>query len=212
MSASSHLDTLILLRDFKEGDEGKVWLACDTKGHLVVIKFPKGNRKLIDSVSERIVRECNMWNRLYGKGSAKLVNLVGRDALVMPVVFCCWSAHENGIGRCFNATLQPGEDIDMDMLEADYRGVDQLRRANELIKDYQPDDVAVQAINRFATNQLIHRDIAWRHIGLRPLFNKSCIKGFEPVLIDLSYVQEAFDVNAKAESLVETMLDLLVNQ
>ena len=97
--SSKNLNKLYLLRyaTASETSEGRVYIARDRRGYLCVVKFRKksANTKLTDS-KERLrfsqsridlaSQEYEIWKVLYGEFSAKLCDLNGRAALVMPYV------------------------------------------------------------------------------------------------------------------------------
>jgi hypothetical protein len=106
---STSEECFYLLRDYHGGRDGRVWQACDSRGHLAVIKFT------IDP--DTIQLECDHWNEIFGDiydnddeedegadgtddpSSAKesasvrplvyITQLAGISALVMPVAFHC---------------------------------------------------------------------------------------------------------------------------
>ena len=187
---------LLLLRDFREGSEGKAWLGCSKSGNIVIIKFFKGVKgKSKEEIKKdsivAINKECETWNKLYGANTAKALELDNQLALVMPFVFCCIYDCINDIGyKKFNSTLQPSRTTNDVLLGLDLREVKEFQIIREEISKCNPDIVASSIINQLADKGYIHNDIAWRHIGVRPIFNPKTKRfdHLEPILIDLSSV------------------------
>ncbi len=61
-------------------------------------------------------------------------------------------------------------------------------------------DVARKAVQKCATQKVIHKDLEWRHIALLPVFtdDSSAVLLFEPILIDFEYVAQT---NSEQEAL-----------
>lgn len=97
-------ECFFLLRDYHGGRDGRVWQACDPRGHLAVIKFTTD--------PNTIQLECDNWNDIYGDVYEEdpsdeednpaqteepartrplifITKLVGINALIMPVAFHC---------------------------------------------------------------------------------------------------------------------------
>jgi hypothetical protein len=89
---TARANKFILLRDFKGGAHGRVWLACSGSGRVCVIKFSK----LSDvSGQESLAREAQIWNDVW-QLPVLVKTIGGRSALVMPYVKPC--AREFGLG------------------------------------------------------------------------------------------------------------------
>jgi 16S rRNA C1402 N4-methylase RsmH len=75
----------ILLRDFRGGAHGRVWLACSASGRVCVLKFSK----LADYLGEdSLHKEAKIWNEVWGIPVC-LKKLGGKTVLVMPYVKPC---------------------------------------------------------------------------------------------------------------------------
>jgi hypothetical protein len=230
---SNLMDEVFLLRDFRAGSEGKAWLGCTRAGQLVVVKFPiikkietvdkKNDREKLEFESrQKIVKECLMWNKIYGDGTAKIVKLNNEDALVMPFVFCCSSNSSNRV-REFNTSLQASHIVNNELLALDLKHVKELELIQQYIAEESsqctcaggyPEVVARSIIMKLTEKKLIHNDIAWRHIGIRPIFtttsNNKASKfiRFEPTLIDLSSVEEYAEESTTAFSKLSSSIDI----
>jgi hypothetical protein len=79
---NANTKSLILLQDFGGGAHGRVWLACSVGGGLCVVKF-----STVDSI-ELLETERSLWNNIWGV-PARIQQLCGQDALVMPFVKPC---------------------------------------------------------------------------------------------------------------------------
>ena len=75
---SKQMQRYWLLKDFKAGRDGRVWLACDSNGFLVVLKFFSKDFEL-----KKINDECNRWI-LLNQCNACVKTIVSRNVLVMP--------------------------------------------------------------------------------------------------------------------------------
>ena len=170
---SANITELYLLRDFHRGSEGKVWLGCNKKGNLVILRIPiikLKNKESIDLAIIKLENECNMWNRVYGANTAKIVILNDdQKTLLMPVVFCCQYNYDKREKK-FNATLQMNRNPNDRLLELDESQVDSLKVVNVNIKLCNPDNVATSIFSKIAKMGFVHKDVAWRHIGVKPKF------------------------------------------
>lgn len=71
-------DKLILLEDFRGGVDGRVWLACTTKGEMCAIKFDHLGKK------SALEEEASRWRTIWEKKDTRVVQLGGEFALMMP--------------------------------------------------------------------------------------------------------------------------------
>jgi hypothetical protein len=71
---------LILLKDFRGGVDGRVWLACTTKGEMCAIKFDHEDNK------EALEREATHWREIWNIEKTQVITLGGKHALMMPYV------------------------------------------------------------------------------------------------------------------------------
>ena len=210
----SILKELLLLRDFREGRDGKAWLGCSKAGNLVVLKFCKGNRKETKAMNRCnsfsvVEEECNIWNKLYGTHTSKALELDNQLVLVMPVVICCIYDKKKKETR-FNCTLQPSKETNLELLNLDLKQVKELQFISDNINHLcNPTEIALKIFNRLAEKRLIHLDIAWRHIGVRPIYkNKNEFVCFEPTVIDLSSVEPSTISDTKEEIINKMMIQL----
>ena len=213
--------SFLLLRDYREGRDGKAWLGCNKNGNLVVLKFFKGNKdmrndkgkvltksEIREKGNTAIAEECKMWNEIYGANTAISLELQNQLVLIMPFVFCC-SYDKKNKTKHFNTTLQPSHVTNVELLKLDLQHVKDLSTIRDLIKK-TPDEIANEIINTIAKKGYIHKDIAWRHIGVRPIIiskdkNKPIKFRLEPTLIDLTSIEKA---DPKPELVDEMMKQL----
>ena len=118
--------------------------------------------------------------------------------LLMPFVFCVQidNANEKKLNTSMQPTISPNEDL----LNADILQVQELQAIRNNINNHYKnsgdiDIIAYSCIEKLANNGMIHHDIHWRHIGVRPIFNSKSkeFDHFEPALIDLSSVEKTSD-------------------
>jgi hypothetical protein len=205
---STDITELYLLRDFRGGSEGKVWLGCNKQGNLVILKIPiiefKKTKESIDSAIIKFENECNMWNRVYGANTAKIVILGDQKTLLMPVVFCCQYNYDNREKK-FNATLQINTNPNHQLLQFDKSQVALLNEMNIDIKLCNPDNIALSILSKIAKMGLVHKDVAWRHIGVKPKFKNSHFVEFEPAIIDLSSMENVRNEDFIENNIIQSM-------
>lgn len=78
---------LLLLEDFRGGEDGRVWLACSMKGEVCVIKFAERDTKKESQQTpeQKLGMEASNWNTL-GRNEVQVKKLGGCPALVMPYI------------------------------------------------------------------------------------------------------------------------------
>ena len=209
---SANITEFYLLRDFRGGSEGKVWLRCNKEGNLVILKIPiikfKKTTESIDSAIVKLTNECDMWNLVYGANTAKIVSLDDEKTLLMPVVFCCQYNYDNREKK-FNATLQINTNPNHQLLQYDKSQVALLNEMNIDIKLCNPDNVAVSIFSKIAKIGLVHKDVAWRHIGVKPKFENLNFVRLEPAIIDLSSMEVVGNGDFIENNLMQSMTEQL---
>ncbi|MHB1873112.1 MAG: hypothetical protein ACYCT1_20035 [Steroidobacteraceae bacterium] len=73
---------LVLLEDYRAGEDGRVWLTCSMKGNLCVIKFGSLDEK---DPKVPLEQEAQRWREVWGL-DARVIMLGGNWALMMPRV------------------------------------------------------------------------------------------------------------------------------
>jgi len=181
---SSDTQYLYLLEDYHGGADGRVWLACNSGGRLVVVKYSKEN-----NFSE----EAKLWNEIWEQNTVITTTTLGCNAVFMPFTYhaLCrdgkisfkplshWSAHQHeDIDKILNSEIS-------DKLDND-----------EFIK-YSNDPwlVAREAITEMANKGYEHADLHWRHVALLPVLptdnsNETKLWKVKPILIDLHRVNK----------------------
>ena len=213
---------LFLLRDYKEGAEGKAWLGCTRQRQLVIAKIPivkeiYPNKTIVDIEQnlKKIQKECNIWNELYNdENTATVITLNKQRVLLMPFVFCVHidNANEKKLNTSMQPTISPNEDL----LNADILQVQELQVIRNYINNHYKnssdlDIIADSCIEKLAKNGMIHHDIHWKHIGVRPILNSKSkeLDHFEPTLIDLSSVEITSD---KSEQSIADRIRIMKEQ
>eukprot|EP01034_Spumella_vulgaris_P026255 gene26255-32802_t len=183
-------DEFYLLRDYRGGRDGRVWLACDKTGHMCVIKFCH---------PEDVDAECLHWNDINGdeeeeEGSdadspsgervgieesrpiAYVTQLLGVPALIMPVAFHVveeldGQTHFDTHMRNWTWELNTSHDHlnvtdaqDVSLVEGYQTCLDMLT-----LPENDPYAVAVRAIEHIARNHYVHDDVEFRHVALLPI-------------------------------------------
>jgi hypothetical protein len=74
-----------LLKDFRGGVDGRVWLACSTSGRACVIKFASNEDHVSDDQQlQRLECERNLWHEIHNEKRVRVQRCAGHWALVMP--------------------------------------------------------------------------------------------------------------------------------
>ena len=166
---------LLLLRDFKYGCDGRVWLACSSSvGNLCVIKFLRG------SAYGKGAAEAENWGSLYGAQASFVKMVQGCPAVIMPFAFQCKVIAGN---RRFDSCLSQeasseSSPNDQDCLEEDASAVNEL----------DAEKLARQAIETIVSKGYIHDDVKWNHVAALPTVKEDGSVTFAGVLIDLTRV------------------------
>jgi len=183
---SSDTQYLYLLEDYHGGADGRVWLACNSGGRLIVVKYSKEN-----NFSE----EAKLWHKIWEQNAVITTTTLGCNAVFMPFTYhaLCrdgkitfkslshWNAHQHeDIDKILNSEIS-------DKLDND-----------EFIK-YSNDRwlVAHEAITEMANKCYEHADLHWRHVALLPVLptdnsnsNETKQWKVKPILIDLHRVNK----------------------
>jgi hypothetical protein len=160
-----------LLRDFHGGADGKVWLACNSSGKLVIVKFLKHN----DAIKANL--EVARWKKL-GFTKVSTMKLMGRQSILLPFAFHYdtnlkisnewWKGHGNSIPPIPNFS-------------------EFLAKASEL----DPITVLNNCVKACAEKKLVHSDIEWRHVAMFPQSDESLKFSF----LDLTNMKEVDSEN-----------------
>ena len=165
----------LLLRDFKYGCDGRVWLACTSKkGNLCVIKF------LREPADGYGTAEAENWRSLYGVQASSITMVQDSPAVIMPFAFHCKDIagrhrFDSCLSQCASSELFSN---DQDCLEEDVSAV------NELVAE----EIARQAIDTIAFKGYIHEDVKWEHVAALPTVQEDGSVTFTGILIDLTRV------------------------
>jgi hypothetical protein len=188
--------SLLLLRDYHGGSDGRVWLTASPSGQIAVLKIlntdPKSN--------EDAQNEALAWT-LCGF-TAFASEFMKLPCVVMPFamhVKVC-SGELVLVEGLNNWTFSENQEVSGEQIEnvAHFRDfVDLVRREERSIPT-----ILQNAVNHLASCNVAHLDIEWRHVALVPIFSKETDKlvGIQEMLIDLTRVEftssfeEAMDI------------------
>lgn len=195
---------LYLLEDYHGGADGKVWLACNSGGRLVVVKY---------SIENNFSKEAKLWHEIWEQNTVITTNVLGCNAVFMPFTYhalCIdgkitfkplsyWNAHQHeDIDKILNSEIS-------DKLDND----EFIRYIND------PWLVAREAITEMANKGYEHMDLHWRHVALLPVLptdNSNSNWKVKPVLIDLHRVnkispEQIEEVIIKSEKILSMELE-----
>jgi hypothetical protein len=184
-----------VLREYRRGGDGQVYLTCTASGALTVLKFLL---QVDDSESneERCLSEANHWKNIFPFVFVRVESVLGRSAVCMQYVFAC----ENN-GSMFSTILQGAED-------AAYLGGNEMEVLAR-VRASDPREVARQAITTMANAGYYHEDLHWRHVGVAPTFSGRNIS-LRAVLIDLSRVSTVDSLGISVHAARSRMLATLM--
>eukprot|EP01036_Dinobryon_divergens_P034955 gene34955-45237_t len=166
-----NVNKFLLLRDFKYGCNGRVWLACSSSlGNLCVIKF------LRESAYGKGTVEAENWGSLYGVQASSIKMVKDCPAVIMPFAFQCKVIA--GTRRFESCLSQESFPNDQDYLEEDVSAVNEL----------DAEKIARQAIETIVSKGYIHDDVKWEHVAALPTVQENGSVTFTGVLIDLTRV------------------------
>lgn len=200
----------IVLRNFYGGRDGHVKLAmtCTASPHLAVLK-----EHYIPEVREN---EEKMWATLFNVECFS-VKMFKSTAMVIPFVFHCVPCadedveDDDGISFKFDFDLArwgtencaiPEETTVFD------KWTEKLTNflAGTEPGSFSPKNVALRAIELVAARGYVHRDIAWRHVGILPVTTKEGeVSELRPVLIDLASVELADSAHTARSEMREAL-------
>ncbi|KYQ92301.1 hypothetical protein DLAC_06263 [Tieghemostelium lacteum] len=80
----SYITKVFLIQDLGGGEHGKVWLSCDQKGNVFVLKFFKQNHIGHDN-SKDADNERKLWKEIWGI-ETKVSTFINNKALMMPYI------------------------------------------------------------------------------------------------------------------------------
>jgi hypothetical protein len=190
--------SLFLIADYGGGADGKVWLACTSSGHLVVVKL--SDSRLDKSGREHTyAEEAQAWRTVWHQRSVHTTTILGVDALLMPFTFTalcrCGQISFTALSHWNTATHEDVETI----FESSASKV--LDRDQFCSRYHDAWGVAAEAIRTMALRGFEHLDIRWRHVALLPQKQqRSDAWIVVPVLIDLNRTQP---IDATNEKIVE---------
>ena len=189
-----NVSKFLLLRDFKYGGDGRVWLACSSSaGNLCVVKF------LRESAREKGPAEAENWEKLYGVHTSSMTMVKDCPAVIMPFAFHCKVISGT---RRFESCLSQGASSesypDRNFLTEDVSAVNEL----------DPEKIARQAIDTIVSRGYIHDDVKWDHVAALPTVQENGSVTFTGVLIDLTRVTK-LDSEIDQDSARTQMLDSL---
>ncbi len=208
---------LYLLEAYHGGADGNVWLACNSGGHLLVIKYSEENKT--DEEKNKIVEEKNkfdeeasMWREIWGQHSVTTSTVLKCNAMFMP--FTYHALCHNG-----NITFKPlshwnanqHEDISVILESEMYDKLDE-----DQFKAYynDPYKVAKEAITEMANKGYIHDDLHWRHVALLPVppsKSNNSLWTVKPILIDLHRVKK-IDIEQNKDIIIDQSLKILEDE
>jgi hypothetical protein len=131
--------------------------------------------------------EAKHWLDIWGVTVVKLT-LHRFPAFAMPFVLTAEDSERFGVTAAHLASALIGQAPHPDNVAALEPLAQQLQGA--VGKDHWTPKRALEAAARsMAEKGLEHSDLAWHHVGLLPVFDRSgCIAQLQPILIDLEYV------------------------
>ena len=181
-SVSAEIKEVTVLRQFKGGADGQVYLALTDNFELMVVK------KFFDQTV--CPKEENLWKVLYN-AKVRALKLRGSQCLVMPFVFHCvfidgtWTFKFNMSLWAKHTHFQIDDEV--------------LNKWTQKFENYitthptTPTEALQNAVKTVADCGYIHNDLEWRHVALLPLLDEDggSVIGMKPVLIDLASVTES---------------------
>lgn len=200
-------ETVTVLREFRGGADGQVFLALTNDFHLVVIK------KFFNSLN--CEREYNIWKNVY-EVDVLSTQLNRSDTLIMPFVFHCCQRGDGDVVFDFNMSSW-GKGVNL-LLKDDHRFEALSEKFFIFLQNVSntttPENALRNAVNRLANACLVHNDLEWRHVALLPIIaideaNSEQIIDLIPILIDLASVTQVSTVN-DAKNLMEARVSELL--
>ena len=151
--------SFILLYDMRGGRDGRVWLACDTSGHLAVLKLYATTHS-----AAAIKIEVKRWHKL-GLSSVYFTKLCNKPTIVMPVGF-----------TFPKKTLHTAWLTESEVATG---AVSRFASIRQRLSELRPEEALEKCIQTCATHKLIHKDIRWRHVAVFPvlLSSQSRVRG-----------------------------------
>jgi hypothetical protein len=188
-----------LLRDYHGGADGRVWLACDAKGHLAVIKFPRiGREDENDEEKQKVTDEVELWH----KCGLKLVyacKVAKRHAIIMPFAF-----HYKIEGNVVSVDERRWKGEGLQTIPA----VKDFALFLALAKSKSPQEVLHSCVTACASAKLVHSDIEWRHIAMFSLYRKEkrCFFSKKEMILQLNFIDlSQMEVKISTEEVACTM-------
>ncbi len=194
---------LYLLEAYHGGADGNVWLACNSGGHLLVIKYSEENN---------FDEEASMWREIWGQHSVTTSTVLKCNAMFMPFTY-------HALCHDGNITFKPlshwnanqHEEISVILESEMYDKLDE-----DHFKAYynDPYKVAKEAITEMANKGYIHDDLHWRHVALLPVppsKSNNSLWTVKPILIDLHRVKK-IDIEQNKEIIIDQSLKILEDE
>lgn len=206
---------ITILRTFKGGADGHVYLGLTQNFELIVVKeFVKKKNEDEDEredENQAHSNELKYWSLINKRDCVPLGSK--KNKLLLPFAFHC-QLNENG---------EPYFEFDLnkwgsstDNYVADPRLTNLSQNVQQIYDSIsiKPEDALDLAVKKFAINNCVHDDIEWRHVALLPEISSQNdeIIGLTPILIDLSHVHEVADYERAMDEMstnVNELLDIL---
>jgi hypothetical protein len=190
----SDINFIFLLRDFHGGGDGRVWLASNSSGKLMVVKFPSRQDTSEAELARSADAEVSRWHQL-GFCSVVRIQVLNRIAIIMPFAF---HFHKDTMG---NIIIDNSWWINSNPSGMITRLSEYFALALERLPQENPVEVLRECVQSCAGYNLLHEDIDWRHVALFPRINGSLIAGF----IDLTRMSSRETVDECVNSMYATI-------
>jgi hypothetical protein len=154
-----------LLEDYHSGADGRVWLACNAEGHLLVIKL---------STDRQYEQEARAWRDIWQCDGVRATRLMDANALLMPFAFhgVLCSSHPHSRRRIHFRSLSHWREDEEDLSVEDILESSAVNTFDEQqLRGYYEDPwrAAEEAVRAMAAKGYEHLDLRWRHVALLPV-------------------------------------------
>jgi hypothetical protein len=195
----------LVIRSFFRDAERKVWLAvAEPSQQIVVVKI------LETEVEVEAERDC--WQRVNGATAAFCTKLRESWALCAP--FIVHATERDGSPVVFNFDIAEWArqySAEAGPLPPNIAAFS--ARLQELGGGQDVRDVARRAIERAANAGVVHKDLAWRHIALMPVFGEQDgeqrVLRLEPALLDFGRVEVGVDPSAALQAMQQELAKMI---
>ena len=182
-------NTYMVIRYFKGGHYSKIRLVLTEYGNIVILKDFIDNDNNLEVAEQE--KEC--WQKINNIQNVRLITVVDKIALMMPLVF---HVHVDRINKRIHIPL------DLKIWSVEDKAISDrlpkyLENINNQLSTFNIDirNIAETSIEKCALQGYIHDDLEFRHIAVYPVIHEGEVVRLTPVFIDFGIMRKVHNID-----------------